>query len=79
MDMLVGVDIGGTFTDVLTFDEQRCQLHVAKVPTTAGDQSRGLIAALDTLRTSYPHIALVTHGTTVATNAILERKGAAAG
>ena len=77
--MLVGVDIGGTFTDVLTFDEQRLQLHVAKVPTTAGDQSRGLIAALDTLGTAYPNIALVTHGTTVATNAILERKGSRCG
>ena len=79
MGMLVGVDIGGTFTDVLTFDERRRRLQVVKVATTVGDQSRGLIAALDTLRTSYPNIALVTHGTTVATNAILERKGSRCG
>ncbi len=79
MGMLVGVDIGGTFTDVLTFDEQHRQLQVVKVATTVGDQSRGLIAALDTLQTSYSNIALVTHGTTVATNAILERKGSRCG
>lgn len=75
---LVGVDIGGTFTDVLAFDERRRRLRVAKVPTTT-DQSRGLIAALDSLAVRWADIALVTHGTTVATNAILERKGSRCG
>ncbi|MDE2862174.1 MAG: hydantoinase/oxoprolinase family protein, partial [Chloroflexota bacterium] len=75
---LVGVDIGGTFTDVLTFDERQRRLRVAKVPTTA-DQSRGLIAALHSLAVPWAEIALVTHGTTVATNAILERKGSRCG
>ena len=75
---LVGVDIGGTFTDVLTFDEREHRLRVAKVPTTA-DQSRGLIAALDSLAVPWSKISLVTHGTTVATNAVLERKGSRCG
>ena len=74
----MGVDIGGTFTDVLTFDERQRRLRVAKVPTTA-DQSRGLIAALHSLAVPWAEIALVTHGTTVATNAILERKGSRCG
>ena len=75
---LVGVDIGGTFTDVLTFDERGGRLRIAKVPTTA-DQSRGLIDALESLATPWADIGLVTHGTTVATNAILERKGSRCG
>ena len=77
--ILVGVDIGGTFTDVLTFDETRRRLQVAKVPTTTADQSLGLIAALDALAAPWSKIALVTHGTTVATNAILERAGSRCG
>ena len=76
---LVGVDIGGTFTDVLAFDERRGRLAVAKVPTTSADQSLGLIDGLDSLSARWPDLSLITHGTTVATNAILERKGSRCG
>ncbi len=76
--ILVGVDIGGTFTDVLTFDEHHARLRMAKIPTTA-EQSQGLIDALDSLAVPWAQIALVTHGTTVATNAVLERKGSRCG
>ncbi|MAG37148.1 MAG: hydantoin utilization protein A [Dehalococcoidia bacterium] len=79
MGALVGVDIGGTFTDAVTLDEHTGRLRVAKVATTPSDQSRGLITALDSFQTSCADIGLVTHGTTVATNAILERKGSRCG
>lgn len=79
MGTLVGVDIGGTFTDVVTLDSNQSELKVVKVSTTADDQARGLITALDRLNAPYPDITLVTHGTTVATNALLERKGSRCG
>ena len=43
--MLLGVDVGGTFTDAVLFDGE--QLHTAKLPTTPGDQSRAVIAAVE--------------------------------
>jgi N-methylhydantoinase A len=79
MGTLVGVDIGGTFTDVVVLDEARGELQIGKVATTPDDQSSGFIAALDGLHVSFPHIDLVTHGTTVATNAVLERDGGRCG
>ena len=79
MGTLVGVDIGGTFTDVVVLDETRGNLQIGKVSTTPDDQSTGFITALDGLRVSYPDIDLVTHGTTVATNAVLERDGGRCG
>ena len=79
MGTLVGVDIGGTFTDVVVLDETRRELRIGKVSSTPDDQSTGFIAALDGLSISYPGIDLVTHGTTVATNAVLERDGGRCG
>jgi N-methylhydantoinase A len=79
MGKLVGVDIGGTFTDIVVLDEnQRC-LQIGKASTTPREPSIGLINGLDALEVSYPDIELVIHGTTVATNAILERKGVRCG
>jgi N-methylhydantoinase A len=73
--MLVGVDIGGTFTDFCASIDGR--LHVHKVPSTPHDPAQAMLAGLAALS---PHglgaIARVSHGSTVATNAILERKGA---
>ena len=73
--MLVGVDIGGTFTDfVLSVDGH---LHIHKVLSTPHDPSQAMLAGL---AATSPHglsaITRVSHGSTVATNAILERKGA---
>lgn len=79
MGTLVGVDVGGTFTDVVVLDETCGNLQIGKVGTTPDDQSIGFITALDNLRVSYPDIDLVTHGTTVATNAVLERDGGRCG
>jgi N-methylhydantoinase A len=70
----VGVDVGGTFTDLVALVDGR--LHVAKVLSTPADQSAGVIAALDDTAIDGPSVAAFAHGTTVATNALLERRGA---
>src|SRR5436309_2702308 len=72
--MLLGVDVGGTFTDaVLVYDEQ---IVTAKAPTTPADQSRGVVAAVEAalgaLGRSADEVTRFSHGTTVATNALLE-------
>ena len=76
--MLLGVDVGGTFTDAALFDGSR--LHSAKVPTTPEDQSDGVIAAveavLDRAGTDASSVEAFAHGMTVGTNALLEQRGA---
>ena len=79
MGKLIGVDIGGTFTDIVLLDKDIESLQIGKTSTTPHDPSHGLMAGLDELKVSYPDIELVIHGTTVATNAILERKGCRCG
>jgi hypothetical protein len=75
----IGVDVGGTFTDLLALDPERSVFRVAKVPSTPEDQSVGFIAGLAVLETHLAAVAALVHGTTVATNAVLERKGARCG
>jgi N-methylhydantoinase A len=75
----IGVDVGGTFTDLLALDPERGVFRVAKVPSTPEDQSIGFIAGLAELETDLAAVTALVHGTTVATNAILERKGARCG
>src|SRR5215216_2962169 len=76
--MLLGVDVGGTFTDAALLDGDR--LHTAKVPSTPEDQSRGVIAAVDEVlerADAEPRdVEAFTHGMTVGTNALLEERGA---
>jgi N-methylhydantoinase A len=76
--MLLGVDVGGTFTDAALLDGER--LHTAKVPSTPEDQSRGVIAAvdevLDRAGAGPSDVEGFTHGMTVGTNALLEERGA---
>jgi N-methylhydantoinase A len=76
--MLLGVDVGGTFTDAALLDGE--VLHTAKVPSTPEDQSRGVIEAVEeVLRRAEAKPADVqafTHGMTVGTNALLEERGA---
>ena len=79
MALTLALDIGGTFTDLVLHDSATGQIHVAKVPSTPADQSIGLVAGLEALGTPIPDIDLIVHGTTVATNAVLERKGARCG
>jgi N-methylhydantoinase A len=75
----IGVDVGGTFTDLLALDPERGLFRVAKVPSTPEDQSVGFIAGLSALEIDLAAVAALIHGTTVATNAVLERKGARCG
>lgn len=76
--MLLGVDVGGTFTDAALLDGER--LHTAKVPSTPEDQSRGVIAAIDVVLARADagpgDVEGFTHGMTVGTNALLEERGA---
>ena len=80
---LFGVDVGGTFTDVMYSDTVSKQLFVHKVPTTPEDPSIGVMTGILELcqrnRIHEAEIDYVFHGTTIATNAVLEYRGAEAG
>ncbi len=76
---LIGIDVGGTFTDVLCYEPESQILLPAKVPSLPGRQWRGVLDALDVLGIDKADIAAFVHGTTIATNALLERKGAKTG
>ena len=73
-DARLGVDVGGTFTDLVAVIDGR--LVTAKVPSTAHDQSDAVMACLRAADVEPDRVAAFVHGTTVATNALLERKGA---
>ncbi|OAH59586.1 MULTISPECIES: hydantoinase/oxoprolinase family protein [Bacillaceae] len=79
----IGVDVGGTFTDLILVDELTNKIHVHKVPSTIEDQSIGVINGIQELckNADVPvtDVDYVLHGTTVATNIIIERDGAAVG
>lgn len=70
---LVGIDVGGTFTDGVLLDGG--VLKVAKVATRAGEQWRSVLEAIEALGANLAETS-IRHGTTVVTNAVLERKGA---
>ncbi len=75
---IIGVDVGGTFTDLFFFDEKERRFQTAKVPSNRGDEAVGFLDGLKTLGTIADFSSIV-HGTTVGTNALLERKGARTG
>lgn len=76
---VIGVDVGGTFTDVFVLDEAAGKAEIAKVPTTPADQSEGFLEGIRARVSDLGEVMTVVHGTTVATNALLERKGAKTG
>ena len=76
---LVGVDVGGTFTDLLYLDQAAGDVHLAKVPTTPDNQAFGVLGALDRAGVDLAALDLLVHGTTTTTNALLERKLATTG
>jgi len=74
----VTVDTGGTFSDFVYLDERSGEIAIAKVPSTPDDPSRAILAGIERLTadgTSTEAIGYFCHGTTVGTNALLERKG----
>jgi N-methylhydantoinase A len=77
--VVVGVDVGGTFTDVFFLDEATGACDVAKVPSTRPDQSVGFLEGIRQGVADFSQLATIVHGTTVGTNALLERKGAVTG
>ena len=81
--MRLGVDVGGTFTDLLLHDDANGRTYQAKTPSTPEDQSLGVAAGVKLIcekaGISPADLSLILHGTTVATNAVLEGKGARVG
>ena len=80
MGWRIGVDIGGTFTDVAVLDEASGQVGIAKVSTTPHDFGAAVIdgtrAAMDEYRIAPDAVSLLSHATTIVTNALLEANGA---
>ena len=74
---VVGVDVGGTFTDLVALSSEG--LRLAKVPSTVEDQSQGVLNALASANCEIAALDLIVHGTTTTTNAVLERKLARTG
>lgn len=75
----IGVDVGGTFTDLIAIDKSTGAFTVAKVPTTVQDQSIGFMNGITALGVAPESVASIVHGTTTGTNALLERRGARCG
>ena len=80
MAVRIAVDVGGTFTDLYAVDDETGQQWITKVPSSPEDSSKGIVAGVQRLLTengvSADSVSHLIQGTTVATNAVLQRKGA---
>lgn len=76
MAVIIGADIGGTFTDVVALDLETGALRSAKSLTVYGDEGQSVISCLADLGIAPSALERLAHGTTIGTNAILERRGA---
>ena len=74
--LMLGFDIGGTFTDLSLFDGDRGDVRITKVPSNALDPAAAVAGGLKDLGITADAIATIIHGTTVTTNALLQRRGA---
>lgn len=70
---VAGIDVGGTFTDLVLFDSVHGTVKLAKTPTTVDNQAAGVLDALDAAEAELAALDLIVHGTTTTTNAVLER------
>ncbi len=81
--MRIGIDVGGTFTDIVLIDDATREVHYTKVLTTHDDLARGVIAGIDKMLemvgATFDKVDYTVHGTTIGTNALIERKGARTG
>src|SRR5437867_13145168 len=73
---IVGIDVGGTFTDLTVVDEATGRVVVTKVPSQPRNEAAAVLAGLQALGIADRDVRRLVHGTTVGTNAILERRGA---
>src|SRR5436190_668382 len=76
---IAGIDVGGTFTDLIVVDDASGEVRLAKVPTTVENQAFGVLAALAAAEVDPASLDAIVHGTTTTTNAMLERKIAKVG
>jgi len=81
--MRIGIDVGGTFTDIVLIDDVTGQIHYTKVLTTHHDLTEGVITGIDRMLgmtgIRFGQVDYLVHGTTIGTNALIERKGARTG
>ena len=77
--VIVGVDVGGTFTDVFAIDRASGRATIAKVPTTPENQAEGFARGVAAGAGAAARITAIVHGTTVGTNALLQRRGGRTG
>ncbi|MYJ71475.1 MAG: hydantoinase/oxoprolinase family protein, partial [Rhodospirillaceae bacterium] len=79
----IGIDVGGTFTDFVLHNDETGETSIHKLPSTPDDPSRAAVAGIEALsaREEFDpaHLNRVVHGTTIATNIILQRTGARVG
>jgi N-methylhydantoinase A len=73
---IVGIDVGGTFTDLTAVDAETGRVVVTKVPSRPRHEAEAVLAGLQALGIASPDVRRLVHGTTVGTNAVLERRGA---
>jgi N-methylhydantoinase A len=73
----IGIDVGGTFTDLILYDSKTRESYVAKVLTTTNEPERAILAALCDLCGEPKQVSLINHATTIATNALLTHTGLA--
>jgi N-methylhydantoinase A len=76
---VAGIDVGGTFTDLILIDRASGRVLIAKTPTTTENQAFGVVTALEAAGFPVNDIGLIVHGTTTTTNAVLERRLAKTG
>ncbi len=81
MRRVAGIDVGGTFTDLLLYEAEgeTTRVKLAKIPTTIANQAIGVLAAIKAAEATPAELDLIIHGTTATTNAVLERKVAKVG
>ncbi|MCL5777778.1 hydantoinase/oxoprolinase family protein [Limibaculum sp. FT325] len=79
VETIAGIDVGGTFTDLILIGGPGGGVRIAKTPTTPGNQADGVLAALKAAGVSPSALDLIVHGTTTTTNAVLERRLARTG
>ncbi|MBV9086676.1 MAG: hypothetical protein JOY79_04270, partial [Acidobacteriaceae bacterium] len=76
---LLGIDIGGTFTDVIALNSHTGEIQSAKAPTTPGRFVAGILDSVNALGISLGEVAQIVHGSTTCTNALIEHKNARTG